>query len=187
MLQETTIFDSLLGKLTGENVVRSSRVLGELSGVFLNEEERSLMDPEQMVYEVQMHDSCGEVEGGLFFGVSHVLPGKVGNEYFMTKGHYHQKRNCAEYYWGISGDGFLLLMDESRECRAEKVFPGSLHFIAGHTAHRLVNTGETRLVVGACWPSDAGHDYSTIQKEGFSMRVVDQDGKPTLVPQFAPK
>lgn len=183
MLQKTALFDSLQGKLTGDHVSRSRRSLGELSDVFLNEEERLRMNPDQHVYEVEMHDSCGEVEGGLFFGVSHVHPGKVGDEYFMTKGHFHQKRNRAEYYWGISGEGLLLLMDEARFCRVEKVFPGSLHFIAGHIAHRLVNTGSSSLVVGACWPSDAGHDYESIQKDGFSIRVMEKNGEPVFVKQ----
>jgi glucose-6-phosphate isomerase len=35
----------------------------------------------------------------------------------------------------------------------------------------------------ACWPSDAGYDYSTIEKSGFSSRLLKRDEGPTLVPQ----
>ncbi|MFB9273866.1 glucose-6-phosphate isomerase family protein [Cohnella cellulosilytica] len=182
LVNSNTRFEAAEGKLSGSGVSASLRVVGDLAGIFLDEEARSRRDPREAVYEVVMHDACGAAEGGLFFGVSRVYPGKIGAEYFMTKGHFHSKRNRAEYYWGIAGEGLLLLMDESRQCRAERVSPGSLHFISGYTAHRLVNTGRSMLVVGACWPSDAGHDYDSIQRDGFGLRVLDVDGQPQLVP-----
>jgi hypothetical protein len=37
---------------------------------------------------------------------------------------------------------------------------------------RLVNIGDSQLAVGACWPSDAGHDYASIDRAGFSVRVL---------------
>jgi glucose-6-phosphate isomerase len=118
---------------------------------------------------------------GLFFGTSTIMPGKVGNEYFMTKGHFHAKSDRAEFYWGVQGKGMLLLMDRNRNTRAEEVIPGSLHYIPGETAHRLVNTGDENLVVGACWPSDAGYDYDEIAQHGFSARLFEKDGKPVLI------
>ncbi|GAA3400471.1 glucose-6-phosphate isomerase family protein [Paenibacillus hodogayensis] len=181
IIHEPALFDAAAGRLKGEGVSRSTRTIRELPGVFAAEEERASLDPTLPVYEVEMHDRCGEVEGGLYFGVSHVHPGKVGNEFFMTKGHFHQKRDRGEYYWGIEGNGLLLLMDEARHSWAERVFPGSLHYIAGHVAHRLINTGDVKMIVGACWPSDAGHDYEAILNEGFSVRVVEQDGSPVLL------
>jgi hypothetical protein len=36
----------------------------------------------------------------------------------MTKGHFHAIENRAEYYWGIEGEGILLLMDKKRNTRA---------------------------------------------------------------------
>lgn len=176
-----TEFHNAAGSLTGNHVTSSVRRLKELNGVFLSKEAYDRSDLEQVVYEVEMHNVCGNVEGGLYFGVSRISPGKVGDEYFMTKGHFHEKRNRGEYYWGIRGKGMLVLMDENREAYTEDVFPGSLHYIPGHIAHRLVNIGEVTLVVGACWPSDAGHDYDTIQTEGFSIRVMEQDGNPSIM------
>jgi glucose-6-phosphate isomerase len=72
-------------------------------------------------------------------------------------------------------------MDEDGNSWAEAMIPNSLHYIAGYVAHRVANIGSEPLVFGACWLSDAGHDYETINKKGFSARLIEKDGKPTLV------
>ncbi len=176
--KSTERYDLQTGRLEGENASFSQKKLFQLEGVFDDETAFRAMDGQQLVYEVSSHAAVKEgTPGGLFFGTSTIHPGKVGNEYFMTKGHFHQKREAAEYYWGISGEGLLLLMDENRSCTAEKVEQGSLHYIGGYLAHRLVNTGNEDMVVGACWPSDAGHDYGSIETAGFSVRVLCENGK----------
>ena len=76
----------------------------------------------------------------------------------------------------------LILMDRNNNTWAEEVYPGRLHYIGGETAHRLANTGDDNLVVGACWPSDAGYDYEEIEKNGFSARLLEVNGKPLLIP-----
>lgn len=170
------------GLLQGQAVQTTQRVLKDLKGCFSDSEAFEESDLSQIVYEVQIHARETEgKEGGLFWGVSCVYPGKVGNEYFMTKGHFHLQRDTAEYYFGIQGEGVLLLMDESGKCRGEKVKAGSLHYIPGKIAHRLVNSGNGNLLVGACWPSNAGHDYGSIAQNGFSKRVFCMDNSPKLV------
>ena len=169
------------GAVTGADVIRSRKTLGELAGIFADETARAAMDPDTPVYDVVCRQTVPEgTPGGLFFGTSIVHPGKVGEEYFMTKGHFHLRREAAEYYWGISGRGLLLFADDAGDCRAECVEPGSLHYIPGHTAHRLVNTGEEDLVVGACWGADAGHDYGALTREGFPVLALEQDGQLVL-------
>jgi glucose-6-phosphate isomerase len=98
----------------------------------------------------------------------------------MTKGHFHARRDTAEYYWGITGHGILLFMDEKRNVWAEEMLPGSLHYIPGNIAHRLINSGDSELTVGACWPSDAGHDYAAIVNAGFSARILEKNGRPEI-------
>ena len=165
----------------GEDVFHTLRRLEDLAGVFEAEHIRKSMDQEIPVYEVQAHLPVKEgTPAGLFYGATIIYPGKVGDEYFMTKGHFHARSDRAEYYWGISGEGVLLLMDRSRKIRAERISKGSLHYIPGDVAHRTVNTGKEKLIIGACWPSDAGHDYEEIMKNGFAARVVEKDGKPFL-------
>lgn len=177
-----TIVNYLTGYMQGDGVSQSSRSLADLKNVFENEDARAGMDQQTIVYDVQSHAAVPEgTTGGLFFGTSNVMPGQVGDEYFMTKGHYHARKECAEYYWCIEGTGALIMMDESGRCWFEEMSPGSLHYIPGFVAHRLANTGDVPLRVGACWPSDAGHDYATIAEHGFTARLKNVNGVPTLV------
>jgi len=170
------------GKLAGENVINVTKKLGDLANIFGNEETRKTMKQDQIVYEVQAHLPVNEgTSSGLFFGKTIIYPGKVGDEYFMTKGHFHAQSDRAEYYWGIKGEGILVLMDTNRNTWAEIMYKGSLHYIPADVAHRTVNTGDSRLIIGACWPSDAGHNYDKIMKNGFSARLVKKDGKPVLL------
>ena len=153
-----------------------------LKNVFLNEGARAKINSDVLVYEVQAYLPVEEGKsGGLFFGNSTVYPGKVDNEYYMTRGHFHQNIDTAEYYWCVQGEGVLILMDENRKVRAEKMQQGSLHYIPGKIAHRVANTGSNKLVFNACWPSDAGHNYKEIDEKGFSARLLEVKGKPTLV------
>lgn len=171
------------GFLTGKSVINASKYIRELSGIFENEHAFNAMDGSQLVYSVQAILPVEEGrEGGLFYGKTIIEPGKVGDEYFMTKGHFHLNADRAEFYWGIQGPGMLLLMNEQRKIWAENMFPGSLHYIDGHIAHRTVNTGNIPLIFGACWPSDAGHNYQEIQDNGFSGRLKEVNGVPQLVP-----
>lgn len=170
------------GKLSGKDVLTSTKRLKDLRGVFKEEDVRKAMDPETVVYSVQAYLPVEEGKpGGLFFGNSTIYPGEVAGEYFMTRGHFHKVPDTAEYYWCITGEGLLLMMDEERHLRSEKMEPGSLHYIPGKTAHRVVNTGAEPLVFNACWPSDAGHDYTTIDVRGFSVRVLSVDGRPKII------
>lgn len=168
--------------MEGEPIVNQTRKLKDIPGIFQDEKAFSEMDQEQLAYTVQSWLPVPEgTPGGLYFGVSTIYPGKVGNEYFMTKGHFHAQSDRAEFYWGVQGKGMLILMDRGRNTWAEEVSPGSLHYIGSDIAHRLANTGDENLVVGACWPSDASHDYEEIAVNGFSSRLLEVDGLPKLV------
>lgn len=168
--------------LTGNIIKKTTRTIGELKSIFKDQEAYSKLSLSEIVYEVQSYLPVSEdTTGGLFFGVTFIHPGTVGDEYFMTKGHFHKIENRAEFYWGIEGEGMLILMDKNRKTWAEKMFPGSLHYINGFTAHRTANTGNSILSFGACWPADAGHNYEIIAEHGFSKILVAQNGKPVLV------
>jgi glucose-6-phosphate isomerase len=181
--QSKVNFNLMTGELKGDSVLETKRVLGDLHGIFEDNHAFDNMNKDTVVYKVQCHMREQEgKKGGLFFGTSYLYPGSVGNEYFMTKGHFHSTVDTTEYYWCIGGEGTLILMDEMRNCWAEKMVQGSLHYIPGKVAHRIANTGNDVLVVGACWPSDAGHDYDTIKKSGFSARLKNVNGVPRLIP-----
>lgn len=170
------------GQLNGPDVIHKKKYLSQLNGLFEDAAAFKEMAGDQIAYEVDAWCPVTEgTEGGLFFGLTHLYPGTVGDEYFMTHGHFHEMENRAEYYWGIEGEGMLVLMDKEGNTRGETMFPGSLHYIPGFTAHRVANIGNGILRFGACWPSDAGHNYETINTEGFSKRVKKIDNKALLV------
>lgn len=168
--------------LMGPSVKKLIRTIGDLKGLFKDQKAFEEQDPAQTAYEVESYFPVPEgTEGGLFFGITRLQPGLIGNEYVMTKGHSHVLENRAEFYWGIEGEGMMLFMDKDRNTWAEKISPGSVHYIKGFTAHRVANTGESVLSFGACWPSDAGHNYELIAKNGFSKRLMKINGAPQLV------
>ena len=169
-------------QIKGDATDHLTRNLSALKGIFQNEEAFDAMDQDQLAYEVDTFFPVPEgEEGGLFFGLTRLFPGKIGDEYIMTKGHFHTKSDRAEFYWGIEGEGVLLLMDRSRTVTAQKVYKGSLNYVPAHIAHRMVNTGSEVLSFGACWPSDSGHDYKEIADNGFAAKVVEVNGEAQII------
>lgn len=158
------------GVLTNGSLIRKSTCLYQLEGVFADTLAFQQCDPERCVYDVEMFDSPA-ADGALYVGVTHLYPGRLGNEYFMTRGHFHQRREQGEVYFGLRGSGVLLLQNEQGDARLEKVTPGSVHIIPGFTAHRLINTGAETLSALAVWPCSAGHDYTALSG-GFALRIT---------------
>ena len=182
MIRAPIQVDLTTGELSGNGVQTTIRTLCHLQGIFRDEKSRQALDTEKVVYRVQAFHPVREgEEGGLFWGATFIEPGMVGDEYFMTKGHYHSQQNRGEYYLTIAGYGGLILMDQARKTVYQPMRPGSVHYVPAHTAHRVANTGGLVLTFLACWPSDAGYDYERIAAEGFSARLRKVSGVPTLV------
>jgi glucose-6-phosphate isomerase len=172
------------GELAGEPIRVIVRTLGDMRGLYRNEEARSAIDPARLAYRIQGFFPVQEgTEGGLFWGTTFLEPGKVGDEYSMTKGHFHSRRDRAEYYVTVAGTGALILMTADRTTWFEPMSPGSVHYIPGDTAHRVANTSNVVLSFLACWPSDAGHDYEATTRPGFGARMREFNGAPALVPE----
>lgn len=162
------------GVIEGEEVRFYEKRFAQIKGAYENPEG---VPEDTLMYQVYSYEKVDAmVPGELLWGLTILEPVLVNGECNMTRGHFHQDRNCAEYYFGLGGEGLLLLMDEDGQCHGEKVFQGSLHHISGKLAHRLVNTGDVPLKVGACWPPCAGHDYQAIERQEFPVRIVKEDG-----------
>lgn len=142
----------------------------------------SLLDKDDtLLYAVTAVESASG-EGDLHYGLGVLYPGKVGGEYFMTKGHLHAWRPAAEVYVGLAGKGVMLLEDEEAgESRLEPLERNSIVYVPGHTAHRTMNTGAEPLVYLGIYPARAGHDYSAIAERNFRMTVVERNGKPEMI------
>ncbi|MGL6437493.1 glucose-6-phosphate isomerase family protein [Aeromonas hydrophila] len=145
------ILDFATGKLGGAELVEKSTTLADLQDLFADSYAEAALPPETRLYRVAMLPGHGG-EGDLNMGVTYLEAGRVGQEFFMTRGHLHARAEQAEYYFGLCGQGLLLLQDMAGACRLEQVFAGSVHHIPGHVAHRLINTGETQLSALAVWP-----------------------------------
>lgn len=162
------------GVLEGKDVQTAVKKFHEINYLYKN----SKVNHNPTMYEVYSYVQGDEnIRGNLNWGLTVMKPVLINDECNMTKGHYHEDKNCAEIYFGISGEGLLLLMDENGKTWAEKIYQGSLHHIDGNLAHRLVNIGDVDLKVGACWPTTAGHDYDAIVEHEFAYRVFKRNGK----------
>lgn len=127
------------------------------------------------------------------------VPGKVGDEFIKTFGHYHTS-DFPERYQILAGEGIALMQKRRMvdgapaddQIEAFKV----LHLKAGDIldipigfGHMLANTGNQFLVSLDNSPSDPETekvrphaDYEPIRRmHGFAYYVVEHEGAPTLV------
>jgi glucose-6-phosphate isomerase len=151
------------------------RRLSALSGQFYDQEayEKMLLAEDVLLYEVyEIHRPRNS--GELLHGISIVHPGKVGDEFFMTKGHFHARKQTAEVYLCMKGEGFMVMENPEGEWGVEPLAPGKVLYVPPCWAHRSVCTSRQEdLVTFFVYPGDAGHDYGTIEKQGFRKLVVE--------------
>jgi glucose-6-phosphate isomerase len=168
--------------LVGSEIEHITRTLGDIRSIFEHGDQITAQQANEIAYNISCYYPEKEgTSGGLFFGITNLYAGLVGDEYFMTKGHFHANMDTAEFYWGIEGEGVLILMDEQGNIKGERMFPGSLHYISGRTAHRVANVSDETLSFGACWPSNAGHNYDSIAQSGFTVRLKKINEKPQFI------
>ena len=161
----------------------TERRLSQLQDLFADQaaytEARSHGDP--LVYRVTSVEP-GRGEGDLNYALGVIEPGKIGDEYYLTRGHIHAWPEAAEVYICLRGQGMMLLQDvHSGEASAVQMGPNNVVYVPGHTAHRTINTGVEPLVYWGIYPSRAGHDYQYVQQNPFRLRVVERDGQPVVV------
>jgi oxalate decarboxylase/phosphoglucose isomerase-like protein (cupin superfamily) len=121
-------------------------------------------------------------EGGQ--NVTILTPGKNGDEFNKTYGHFHQNWQGVEIYNVVYGQGVLVLQrndenGEAKEFRVVSLRPGMAAEIPVGYGHAMVNIGKTYLVVIDNSPNDPKiHDFETVkQKHGFAYYLVDKKGE----------
>lgn len=167
VIHTQTIHD-ISGILHGKDVEESQKLYKDAKAIYKTTD---TMSDDTIMYDVYTYTQGKQSPGNLNWGLTVLYPIYVNGECNMTRGHWHENRDCVEFYYGAQGNGLLMLMDDNGTTWAEEVFPGSLHHIDGHLAHRLINTGEDVMKVVACWGSEAGHDYAAVEKQPFGYRV----------------
>jgi len=160
----------------------TKRLLSQMKGMYTDEAAFSILtaasDP--LVYE--FHElGTPEDAGDVAAGTSIVYPGKVGSEYFMTKGHFHTITDTAEPYLCLAGEGYMLTENAAGDWAAHRLTPGAMVYVPKGYAHRSINTGTEPLVTFFAFRADAGHDYGTIEEKGFRKLIVDERGSPAIV------
>lgn len=156
---------------------RLERRLSDMTGYYVDESD---VDPEELVYRIYpipVEKSGSEIQ----CSTTVIEPGRVADEYFMTKGHFHKVWHRSEIYLGVRGEGRLLMATEAGKHAVEPIRPGSVSYVPGGWAHRSLNVGDEPLVFFAAYVGDAGHDYLTIAERGFPVRIVAGANGPEVV------
>lgn len=158
------------------------RRLSDMRGMFYDSEaEYQILEKENPVIYSFSEKILPEENGHLQLATTRILPGKIGNEYYMTKGHYHKRPDTSEVYLGLEGEGWLLIQTEKGEFESIQIRPGTIAYIPPYWGHRMVNIGSVPFVFFAVYPGDAGHNYGDIERTGFVKILVEREGKPVLI------
>ena len=145
---------------------KQTRRLSDLRDFFADKAtaDNILKRGDPIIYEVHAKEAGNA--GDLSYAVTVINPGDVAGEFYMTKGHFHRKP-VGEVYLGLEGEGVLLLQDRAGKTKKLPIRPGEIAYVQKGFAHRAINTGKKQLKFLAVYPSDSGHDYTTIEKKGF--------------------
>jgi glucose-6-phosphate isomerase len=159
------------------------RKLSSMKGQYMDTKAYNGLQKKEDVLLYEVYEKLApEIPGELIQGLSIVHPGKVGEEYFMTKGHFHSILNTAELYYCLKGHGYMMMENPDGMWQAEELKPQVALYVPGSWAHRSINIGDKEdLITLFCYPADAGHDYATIETKGFRKLIVERNGKPVIV------
>jgi glucose-6-phosphate isomerase, archaeal len=173
-------FDLRSGASTAREPIR--RRLSDMRGMYADAAAvESLLEADPLIYEYYDMGVPKEPTD-VAYGTSTVFPGTVGDEYHMTKGHFHSVLDTAEVYYCLSGHGMLLMENPEGDWEVQELSPGGAVYVPGRYAHRSINVGaDEPLVTFFAFPGHAGHEYGTIERHGFAKLVVERSGRPELV------
>ncbi len=140
------------GTIDGAPLMR--RTLSQMKDAFADRVscEAILRRGDPLLYTVS---TCAFAEGPgeLHCGLGVIHQGRVGDEYFMTRGHVHAKREEPEVYVGLRGRGIMLMQREDGSgSSSADLSDECLVYVPGHTAHRTINTGTNRWYISAFTP-----------------------------------
>ncbi len=166
------------GSMSGETG-RYEKRLSDLLGVYDDAARLSALidamgDP--VAYDVSEFRPSTDA-GDLIFGVTRMSPGKVGREFFVTRGHIHARADRPEVYYGQKGIGLMQMESPHGETRTVEIGPQTICYVPPFWIHRSVNTGLEDLVMMFSYPADSGQDYGVIERSGGMRHRVVADGE----------
>ena len=172
----TTRMDLTSGRLEPDRETLERR-LSDMRGLYLEEPGE---DNDPLIYRVH-GIPVAPTNANVLSSTTVLEPGTVGREYYMTKGHFHEQGDRAEIYVTLAGEGRLVMATEDGRHAVEPMHAGAVNYVPGGWGHRSVNVGSTQLVFFAAYVGDAGHDYATIEEQGFPVLVVAGETGPEIV------
>lgn len=157
------------------------RTAADMTGYYRDEAalQRLVADHDPVHYEV-FEKNIPEEYGHLLLCISKLYPGRVGEECWMTKGHFHTVSGTAETYLCLRGQGYMLMKTSDGRCVAEPMRRNRMVYVPPFWAHRSINTGQEPLISFCVYPADAGHNYGDIATEGFPQRVFIRNGQEVI-------
>ena len=161
---------------------KTYRRLSDLREYFSDQKEVEMIlsQDDPVIYEVYEYPVPNEEEH-LISATTILFPGKVKDEFYFTKGHFHNEPDGAEVIIGVEGSGMVLLQNREGEFRHEDVKSNSFVYSPPGWAHRAVNTSRENFVFLSICRADVEHDYETIISKGFGKRIVEREKKVCLI------
>ena len=86
-----------------------------------------------------------------------IEPGTVNGEFYMTKGHKHDKSR-KEIYILTSGSGKLLI--QGKKAQSIDIKKNKMYEVPKKSGHRAINTGRGRMEFLSIYSKGAGHNYN---------------------------
>lgn len=160
------------------------RRYSDMKNIYLDEKNRATREKNGNGIIYRYYDfHVPKTSGNLAFGTSIVYPGKVGNEYHMTHGHFHSILDTSEIYYCRAGRGIIMMENPEGKVLHKEIKKGEVVYVPGRYAHRSINTSLTEtLITFYVFRADAGHDYRSIKEKGFRNIVVDDHGSWHIIP-----
>lgn len=170
----SSVVDPTRGGMSG-NTGRYEKRLSDLSGLYADESAFQTLLKERgdsVVYDVEDFRP-GTHSGDLIYGVTRMSPGRIGGEFFLTRGHIHEKADRPEIYYGQKGLGLMQLESPAGETRIVEMGPQTICYVPPFWIYRSINIGTEDLVMVFAYPSDSGQDYGIIEaSNGMRHRVM---------------
>ncbi|WP_221996312.1 glucose-6-phosphate isomerase [Rhizobium leguminosarum] len=170
----SSVVDPNRGGMSG-NTGRYEKRLSDLSGLYADEvtfQAALAALGDVVVYDVEDFRP-GSDGGDLIYGVTRMSPGRIGEEFYLTRGHIHAKADRPEIYYGQKGHGLMQLESPEGETRIVEITAQTICYVPPFWIHRSINIGNEDLVMVFVYPSDSGQDYGIIEtSQGMRHRVV---------------
>lgn len=171
---KVSLVDGVLEGGTG----RYEKRLGEMAGLYGDKAafEALLSAGDRSVYAVAEFRASTRASD-MIFGVTKMEAGRIGREFFFTRGHIHARADRPEIYYGQSGRGLMHLETPAGETRVVEIDPQTICYVPPYWIHRSVNAGDEPLVMMFAYPANSGQDYAIIERAGGMRHRILSDGR----------